>query len=194
MPDPLLHLASSSPRRREILAALGIKFSSAGVNLDESRIAEESVTAMAERLARAKALAGSGQTTLPVLGADTVVFAGDRVFGKPASKAAALQTLAALSGRAHQVITAVALVAEAAVHTAVAESTVWFRDIHPDEALAYWQSGEPADKAGAYAIQGLGGSFVTRLDGSYSGVVGLPVFETVKLLRKAGIDILARPC
>lgn len=193
MPDPELHLASSSPRRRDILTVLGIRFTASGVDLDESRRVGEPVAEMAERLARAKAMAAECLPGLPVLGADTVVVAGDRLFGKPVSKAAALTMLAALSGNSHRVITAVALLHGGEVHTALSETGVWFRDIHPDEAVAYWQSGEPQGKAGAYAIQGRGGAFVTRIDGSYSGVVGLPVFETARLLQIAGIDILARP-
>jgi septum formation protein len=191
MDEPLLHLASSSPRRREILTALGLRFSAEGVGIDEARIGNEPVRQMALRLAREKALASGSPASLPVLGADTVVVAGDSVFGKPVSEASALDMLAALSGRVHQVITAVALSHKDDIHTAVSETAVWFRDIHPDEARAYWQSGEPLGKAGGYAIQGLGGAFVARLSGSYSGVVGLPVFETVALLKLAGIDILA---
>lgn len=194
MPDPEIHLASSSPRRREILTTLGVRFTASGVNLDESRLAGEPVKQMAERLARDKALSGKPASMLPVLGADTLVVAGDSVFGKPATRSAALEMLAALSGREHRVITGVALLHDGELHSAVSETAVWFRDLHPDEALAYWHSGEPQGKAGAYAIQGRGGGFVTRIDGSYTGVVGLPVFETVKLLQMAGIDILARPC
>ena len=187
-----LHLASSSPRRRDILTALGLAFSHAGVDIDESRIAGEAVDDMAMRLAREKAFAAATrrQEGIPVLAADTIVVLGDRVFGKPASKDEALDMLASLSGTAHRVITAVAVMTAAELGMAMSDTEVRFRDIKPDEALAYWQSGEPAGKAGGYAIQGLGGIFVESVKGSYSGVVGLPVFETADLLRQAGIDVL----
>jgi len=187
--QPILHLASSSPRRREILAALGVPFSFAGVDIDESRLEGESVLDMVRRLAREKAQSAEGGG-LPLLGADTVVVLEERVFGKPSSEDDALDMLHTLSGRIHRVLTAVTLIATGRIETAVAESAVRFRDIHPDEAKAYWQSGEPEGKAGSYAIQGLGGIFVESLHGSYSGVVGLPVYETAKLLGQAGIDVL----
>ena len=146
------------------------------------------------RLAREKALAVDRRLYdgLPVLAADTVVVLGDRVFGKPCGRDDALLMLATLSGKVHRVLTAVALGSEGQLLTAMSESEVRFRDIDPDEAEAYWQSGEPEGKAGAYAIQGLGGIFVASLNGSFSGVVGLPVFETAGLLRQAGIPILPR--
>ena len=115
---------------------------------------------------------------------------GDTVFGKPLDQADALEMLRHLSGRTHQVNTGVAVLDGGDTHVALSSTDVRFREISPDEALAYWQSGEPADKAGAYAIQGLGGVFVEGIAGSYSGVVGLPVFETVSLLEKAGIRVL----
>lgn len=195
MPAELLqqfHLASGSPRRRAILSGLDLRFSYAGVDLDESRRADESVESMVVRLARDKALAGQHALPagLPVLAADTIVVLGDRVFGKPVSEEDALAMLAALSGRRHRVITAVAMLQEHEFVTALADTTVQFRDICPDEARRYWHSGEPVDKAGGYAIQGLGGVFVASITGSYSGVVGLPVFETVQLLNAAGIRVL----
>jgi len=195
MSRPIVHLASASPRRREILAALGVVHSAGGVDIDETRLAGETVDAMAARLARAKAMAvdPAAHGGLPVLGADTVVVLGNREFGKPASKEDALAMLAALSGRVHRVITAVALRTVDSLHDAMSATEVGFREIGPDEALAYWQSGEPLDKAGAYAIQGKGGIFVESLHGSYTGVVGLPVFETAGLLARAGIRILNGP-
>ena len=186
-----LHLASSSPRRREILTSLGLTFSHGGVDIDESRQSGEPLTDMAVRLAREKALAAPG-VDLPVLAADTIVTLGDRAFGKPASREEGLSMLEALSGKTHRVITGVALRAGGRLETAMSETAVRFRDIGPDEALAYWHSGEPRDKAGAYGIQGLGGIFVESISGSYSGVVGLPVFETALLLRRAGIDVLLK--
>lgn len=185
----LLHLASASPRRRELLQALGLQFSVGGADIDESPLTDESAEAMVLRLAvgKAKALAGAADV---ILAADTAVVLGDRVFGKPRSKDEALAMLGALSGVQHTVLTGVAVLSAGGTQAAVSRSEVRFRDIDPAEAADYWHSGEPRDKAGAYAIQGLGGMFVAGLRGSYSGVVGLPVFETVPLLREAGIDVL----
>ena len=192
MTAPVLHLASESPRRRDILTALNIPFTWRGVDIDESREDGEDVKALVCRLATEKALAGvaGDGAVLPVLGADTIVALDDAVFGKPASEDDALQMLRALSGKAHSVLTAVALVSNGAVETALSITEVRFRDIRPDEARAYWQSGEPRDKAGAYAIQGHGAVFVASISGSYSGVVGLPVFETAELLERVGIRII----
>jgi nucleoside triphosphate pyrophosphatase len=184
-----LHLASSSPRRRAILATMGVGFSFAGVDLDETPGAGEDATDLVLRLAGSKAQATSVES-LPILGADTAVVLGEHIFGKPHSEDDALMMLAALSGRTHRVLTAVAIVKGTSVDTAVSDTEVRFRDIHPDEALAYWHSGEPQGKAGSYAIQGLGGIFVEWIKGSYSGVVGMPVFETAALLRQRGISVL----
>jgi len=195
MSKPVLHLASASPRRRELLTALGLDFSYDGVAIDESALPGEVPSDMVLRLATSKARTAyeSGEHPAPVLGADTIVLVDDRVFGKPASKEEALAMLASLSGRTHQVLTGVAVVANGELQTAISRTEVQFREIHPDEAEAYWQSGEPAGKAGAYAVQGLGGIFVSAINGSYTGVVGLPVFETVNLLRRAGIELPAMP-
>ena len=190
MSPPRLHLASSSPRRNEILAALGLEFSSAGVDLDERQLHGETPETMVLRLAAAKAAAARVDAATLVLGADTAVVLGEQVFGKPCDGDEAVAMLTRLSGRTHQVLTGVALRTPEGVQTALSATEVQFREIRPDEARAYWQSGEPCDKAGAYAIQGLGGAFVAAIAGSYSGVVGLPVFETVELLRQAGIEIL----
>ena len=122
-----------------------------------------------------------------VLGADTSVVIDGRILGKPVDQADGLAMLAALSGREHQVLTAVALAAAGGVEARVVECRVRFRQVAPEEALRYWQSGEPADKAGGYAIQGLGAIFVSRIEGSYSAVVGLPLCETAELLREFGI-------
>lgn len=193
MRERTLHLASASPRRREILEALGLVFTFAGVDLDETPRRGEAADAMVLRLATEKALAAAGEgDDRVILGADTVVILGDRILGKPRSADDALQMLAELSGRTHDVLTGVALCHGGRVDTAISRSSVRFREIPGDEAARYWQSGEPRDKAGAYAIQGLGGVFVESLRGSYSGVVGLPVFETAQLLRDAGIEILPR--
>ncbi len=185
-----VHLASSSPRRRELLAALGISFSVAGVDVEESRLTGENPKDMVVRLARLKAQTAKADTDTLVLGADTAVVLDERVFGKPADQADALAMLAALSNRSHAVMTGIALRHGSAVTSSVSITKVVFREIRPEEARRYWQIGEPHDKAGAYGIQGLGGVFVRGIEGSYSNIVGLPIFETAKLLRDAGLDVL----
>jgi septum formation protein len=146
----------------------------------------ESPRELALRLARAKAVEGrrvSGATK-PVLGADTVVVAGEQNLAKPADRADALRMLALLSGREHQVLTAVALAApDGRVLEALSATTVRMRAITPAEAEGYWDSGEPRGKAGGYAIQGLGAVFIEHIAGSYSGVMGLPLYETARLLQ-----------
>ena len=189
---PKLYLASTSPRRREILASIGLNFDVLAVDVDETPLAGESPAAMVLRLSVAKAQAAGIGADGVVLGSDTAVVVDDRLLGKPRDRQDALEMLGLLSGRAHRVLTGVAVIHAQGAATALSETNVIFREISRDEALAYWQSGEPRDKAGAYAIQGLGGAFVERIDGSYTGVVGLPVFETIGLLREAGIDILAK--
>ncbi|MFQ6005383.1 MAG: Maf family protein [Woeseia sp.] len=187
-----VHLASSSPRRHQVLEALGVSFTAAGVDIDETRYDGEPVADMVVRLAVAKAKAARATVddALPIIGADTAVALGDRVLGKPGSDGEAMEMLACLSGRAHTVLTAVALDHAGEVSTATSITEVRFREISPDEAQRYWQSEEPRDKAGAYAVQGVGGIFVEHVSGSYSGVVGLPVFEMAELLRKAGLNIM----
>lgn len=185
-------LASSSPRRREILEALRIPFRLAPVDVDETPLPGEAADVFVLRLAAAKAGAVAAADDEIVLGADTTVVLDGQILGKPESVDDALAMLAALSGRVHRVLTGIAVRTSAGTRTALSDTEVEFRDIGRDEALAYWQSGEPRDKAGAYAIQGLGGAFVARIAGSYSGVVGLPVFETVRLLGDAGFEIFAR--
>jgi septum formation protein len=191
MRPPPIHLASSSPRRREILTTMGLSFTAAGVDVDEQRLEGEAPESMVLRLAAAKAAAADGAETQLVLGADTIVVVDGEPFGKPQHQEDALRMLAALSARAHQVLTGVAVRSRLGIQSTMSITEVRFREIHPDEALAYWQSGEPRDKAGAYAIQGRGGIFVAAISGSFSGVVGLPVFETAQLLKNAGLDPLA---
>jgi septum formation protein len=190
MVDPKLHLASQSPRRQDILRSLGLSFTAAGVDVDEQRLQGELPEAMVLRLSRAKAMAADVDPSRIVVGADTLVVLEEVVFGKPKDREECLQMLASLSGRTHRVMTGVAVLASAEVQTVVSITEVKFREISPDETLAYWQSGEPCDKAGAYAIQGRGGIFVEAISGSYSGVVGLPIFETSQLLRNAGLRVL----
>ncbi len=171
---------------------MGARFTAAGVDIDESRHDGEPVADMVVRLAVAKAAAArvTVDQSMPVIGADTAVAVGDLVLGKPESADEAAQMLASLSGRIHEVLTGVALDYAGTVSTATSVTEVRFREISPDEARAYWQSGEPIGKAGAYAMQGIGGIFVEDISGSYSGVVGLPVFETAALLDNAGLDVL----
>ena len=184
----LLHLASTSPRRREILETLGIEFDVVPVETDECPLEGETPGEMVLRLATAKAEAATRGEF--VLGADTVVVLGDRVLGKPRDADDAVEMLLALSGRSHAVMTGVALKTPAGTRAVLSTTDVQFREIGRDEAYRYWQSGEPCDKAGAYGIQGLGGMFVQAISGSYSGVMGLPVFETVELLVSAGLEVL----
>ena len=190
-----LYLASGSPRRRELLTQIGVPFSVVSAPIDETPLPDESAPAYVERLARAKAAAGlaSVEGTAVVLGADTAVVLDGRILGKPESREDALAMLADLSGREHQVLTAVALTDGQRVQSLCVTSQVRFRAISDDEAQRYWASGEPADKAGGYAIQGLGAVFVTGLSGSYSAVVGLPLSETADLLGQFGVACWQSP-
>jgi septum formation protein len=190
VPPPLLILASASPRRRDLLTALGVRFELRPADVDESRGAGETPEAMVLRLAAAKASAVAAPESAIVVGADTAVVLDDEVYGKPAGEREALAMLARLSGRTHLVYSGVAVCAGGRLTSALSRTEVRFREIAPAEALRYWRTGEPAGKAGAYAIQGFGALFVASIMGSYSGVVGLPVFETAGLLRDAGIDLL----
>jgi septum formation protein len=137
-------------------------------------------------LAKARAARAAGNAELPVLAADTAVVLGRRILGKPADRAEGLAMLATLSGRSHRVLTGVAVLA-GELRFALSVSRVRFRVIDADEAAAYWATSEPADKAGGYAIQGLGAAFIERIEGSYSGIMGLPLFETLQLLGQAGV-------
>jgi septum formation protein len=184
-----LHLASSSPRRREILASLGLRFSWAATDTDESPHAGEAAESLVVRLAVAKANAARTMPGSVIVGADTEVVVDSEVLGKPADADNAVRMLLQLSGRSHRVLSGVAVRSGDRVQTALSSTIIRFRVIPPAEARAYCATGEYAGKAGAYAIQGLGGVFALSLDGSYSGVVGLPVFETSELLKAAGVDI-----
>ncbi len=190
-----LYLASGSPRRRELLTQIGVPFSVVSAPIDETPLPDESAPAYVERLARAKAAAGlaciEGQAV--VLGADTAVVLDGRILGKPENREDALAMLADLSGREHHVLTAVALSDGPRVQSLCVTSKVRFRAISAEEAQRYWASGEPVDKAGGYAIQGLGAVFVTGLSGSYSAVVGLPLSETAELLGQFGIACWQSP-
>jgi nucleoside triphosphate pyrophosphatase len=186
--EPVLCLASMSPRRRELLRQIGVPHSVAAAHVDESVRPGEPPAEYVARLARLKAdtVRQRGEM-LPVLAADTTVVLAGAVFGKPADRADGLAMLAALAGTTHQVLTAVALATPAGIALRVNSSSVRFRDIGRAEMEAYWATGEPLDKAGGYAIQGYGAVFIAELSGSYSGVMGLPLLETAELLREAGV-------
>jgi len=188
---PVLHLASASPRRRALLEQIGVAHEVVVTGVDEGALPGERPRDYVERLALAKARAAAaqpGRTPLPVLAADTTVVLDGELLGKPRDRAEGLSMLGRLSGRTHKVLTAVALLAGCGLeHLRTSVSHVRFRTIGPAEREAYWETGEPLDKAGGYAIQGFGAVFVAHLEGSYSGVVGLPLCETAELLQEAGI-------
>jgi septum formation protein len=185
---PLLCLASASPRRRELLGQLGVPHVLAVPNIDEAVLAGESAADYVVRMARAKTRIGHPHgAELPVLAADTTVLIEERICGKPASAEDGIGMLLQLSGRSHEVLTAVALAAAGEVSHRLSRSEVRFRHLGLAEAIAYWNTGEPHDKAGSYAVQGHGAAFVEHLSGSYSGVMGLPLFETAELLAAAGV-------
>lgn len=177
-----------SPRRRELLAQIGVPHTVVAAHVDESLVPDESAADYVARLARLKAATVRERgEILPVLAADTTVVLDGAVYGKPTDRADGLAMLAALAGRTHQVLTAVALATGSGAALRVNCSSVTFRSISREEMEAYWETGEPRDKAGGYAIQGYGAVFVAALSGSYSAVMGLPLCETADLLREAGI-------
>lgn len=184
-----LYLASASPRRRELLAQIGVRHAIIHATIDESPLLNELPADYVCRLSKSKARAGldavreRGLTEKPVLGADTTVIAGSQILGKPADEAEAIAMLSRLSGTFHTVLTAVTVMSGEKSHTHLSESRVEFRSLSKAEMRAYWATGEPADKAGGYGIQGLGAVFVKAIHGSYSGVVGLPLAETAELLK-----------
>ena len=190
---PQVILASASPRRRELLDQIGVRYEVFAVDIDESLRAGESPEDFVVRLALEKAEAGFDRhpSGLPVLGSDTIVLLNKDILCKPADEQQGLQMLSALSGQMHEVLTAVAMVQKDHREYLLSTSKVYFRAMSGEEIQAYWNTGEPADKAGAYGIQGLAAQFIERLDGSYSGVMGLPLFETAELLKKFGIRMLA---
>lgn len=192
--DHHLYLASRSPRRLALLEQIGVRVALVEAETDETRWPGESPETYVRRVALEKARAGraavSEDTLFPVLAADTAVVLGDMTLGKPADRADAARMLSTLSGRSHRVLTAVALIAGERELTDLSDSLVTFRALQESEILSYWDTGEPCDKAGAYAIQGIGALFITDLQGSYSGVMGLPLYETGRLLDVAGIPLL----
>jgi septum formation protein len=192
-----VYLASGSPRRRELLQQIGVSFRVVGTAVDEAVRMAETPRTYVLRLAAAKADAGwersRDATDVPVLAADTAVVLDGKILGKPVDRLDAEDMLRQLSGRTHEVLTAIALRSAGGVQTRISRSEVTFRAIAAGEAEAYWETGEPHDKAGAYAIQGRAAIFVADLRGSYSGVMGLPLFETAELLAEAGVSHWHRP-
>ncbi|BFM14946.1 Maf family protein [Maricurvus nonylphenolicus] len=194
-------MASQSPRRRELLAQIGVNYETLRVDVPEERQPGESPADYVTRLAADKARAGgelllsSGKELAPVLGADTVVVLGDQVLEKPVDAEAGKAMLLQLANREHQVMTAVSFYTPCykqdykpdRQQTMLSVTKVQFRDITAAEAERYWATGEPQDKAGGYGIQGLGAVFVTAIEGSYTGVVGLPIEQTYELLTRFGV-------
>lgn len=186
---PLICLASASPRRSQLLAQIGVPHCVRPAAVDESVRPGEAPEAYVERLARDKAEALWQQSRgerIPVLGADTAVVIEGGILGKPESRDAGLAMLHRLAGRTHRVCTAVALAHAGGTDVRLSVSEVTFRDLAPAECEAYLDSGEPFDKAGGYAVQGLAAVFITRIAGSYSGIMGLPLAETAELLGRLG--------
>ena len=191
--DPVLYLASASPRRAELLEQIGIGFRRIAVDVPEIPRRNELAEVFVQRVALDKARAGwetlAGDDSRPVLGADTAVVIDGEILGKPRNEAHARTMLARLSGRSHLVLSAVALMNATQKAVKISISEVTFRPLSEQEIAAYWATGEPVDKAGGYAIQGKGAVFVERLEGSYSGVMGLPLFETAELLARFDISL-----
>lgn len=191
-----IYLASQSPRRRELLQQIGVRFRVLAADVNEAPLPRETPEDYVLRIARIKAevawmrVAERRLQPHPVLAADTAVILGRHILGKPATDAAARAMLQALSGRSHRVLTSVAVAYENRLKLATSETRVKFRRLAADEIAHYVASGEPHDKAGGYGIQGLAASFIARIEGSYSGVMGLPLFETARLLKNFGIPVL----
>jgi septum formation protein len=187
---PVLRLASASPRRRQLLDLIGVPHVVTPADIDETPRSGEAADDYVCRLAREKSEAvWSRQKDLPVLAADTTVVIDETILGKPESEADAARMLKLLSGREHFVYTGVALQSPRGMRVGLSKSTVTFSLLTDAQIHAYWASGEPQGKAGAYAIQGFGAVFVANLAGSYSGVMGLPLHETATLLRNAGVPV-----
>jgi septum formation protein len=191
----MIYLASASPRRQELLRQLGVTFKVTPADIPEQPHAGELADAYVMRLARDKARAVAGQVKAagwapyPVLGADTEVVLDGAVLGKPRDRAHGVAMLRRLSGRTHDVLTGIVLLNQEASQEALSHTRVTFAALSDADIERYWASGEPADKAGGYAVQGRGAAFIARLEGSYSGVVGLPLFELAQMLKRVGRDV-----
>ena len=191
-----IYLASRSPRRAELLEQIGVGFSVVPSDIDESQLSDEKPDDYVLRLAKTKAqvcrdnLLKGGHVDRPVLAADTTVSIEGHILGKPADAEEARQMLELMSGRWHEVLTGLAIATTDGVDAAISITRVEMGNLTDDEIQAYIRSGEPFDKAGAYGIQGLASTFIKRIEGSYSGVMGLPIYETAQLLKRAGVQVL----
>jgi septum formation protein len=188
---PQLILASASPRRSQLLEQIGVCHSIHAIDIDETPLPDETPERYVTRVASEKSAACLAilQPALPILSADTSVVYDNRILGKPENLQQAIEMLSTLSGRTHQVFTAISL--RGRQHwQSLSVSEVSFRELNSEEIISYWHTGEPLGKAGAYAIQGIGSIFIERLKGSFSGVMGLPLFETANLLALQGIKIM----
>jgi septum formation protein len=185
-------LASTSPRRRELLAQIGVRYQVYSVSIDESPLINESPLHYVQRIAENKSAAALEQLTppLPILSADTAVVLNNTIMGKPKNYADAYSMLQQLSGQTHQVYSAISLRGKQN-HSLVNISEVQFKTLMDSEIMAYCQTNEPWDKAGSYAIQGLAALFIKQIRGSFSAVMGLPLFETAQLLQREGIELLS---
>lgn len=201
-PVNIIYLASKSPRRRELLKQIGVHFEllmmrehAPRVDVDESPLLDETAHVYVQRIVKLKAetsLKVMKQRRLPqrpILTADTTVTLDGHILGKPVDKADAMRMLSQLSGQSHQVLTAIAIAVDNEIKQVMTTSFVTFAKMSEDEIRRYVDTGEPMDKAGAYAVQGLAAKFITKLSGSYSGVMGLPLYETATLLRQCGVQI-----
>lgn len=191
MSEHTIVLASASPRRRALLAQIGVAATTLPVDVDETVAAGEEAHRYVTRLAQEKARAARERVgeECVVIAADTAVVVDGEILGKPIDREAYLDMMRRLSGRAHEVLTAVTVSVGERLESTLSRTSVHFRPIAEGEMAAYWACGEPRDKAGGYGIQGVGGIFVTRLEGSYSGVVGLPLAETEQMLTELGVDL-----
>jgi septum formation protein len=192
--QPVVCLASVSPRRRELLTQIGVPHKVLAAHIDETAYPGEIPRDYVMRMARQKALAVLDRgEALPVLAADTTVVLDEIIYGKPRNRDEGVAMLQRLSDRTHEVMTAVAVAEPRGVALRLNVSSVRFRKLTLEECNAYWETGEPHDKAGGYAVQGAAAVFIESLSGSYSGVMGLPLFETAELLRAAGVTYWRRP-
>lgn len=188
--SPQITLASASPRRRELLDQIKVSYEVLPVNIDESHQAGETAEQFVKRLAMEKAQAGYEKIPLrPALGSDTIVVLGQKILGKPENRQMGLEMLAMLSGKRHQVMTAVAIYSGEIQQCVLSTSEVEFTALNLQQLEDYWETGESVDKAGAYAIQGQAARFIKNIKGSYSGIMGLPLFETAELLKLSGVEL-----
>ena len=201
-PSNIIYLASKSPRRRELLKQIGVHYEllmtrdhAPRIDVDESPLDNETAHVYVQRVVKLEAesarrvMRQRRLTPRPILTADTTVALDGQILGKPVDKADARRMLARLSGQSHQVLTAVAVVANDDIRQVLTTSFVTFASLDEDEIKQYVETGEPMDKAGAYAVQGLAAKYISKLSGSYSGVMGLPLYETATLLRQCGVQI-----